>query len=140
MCEEINRILIVGSSEGVISQLAVELGAKQIIHVDIDAACVEACAKYLPYGYTEEDVQQAKNNIGPITIIIDDGYHFIDDAIEKNNKFDIVVLDLPDEQTELAQQNRLYSTDFYNKIKKSSLRKGCVYLKRVVQLIGETIH
>ncbi|WP_225087635.1 spermidine synthase [Pectobacterium colocasium] len=123
-CGEINNVLIIGSSEGVISKLAVELGAKKVTHVDIDADCVDACAKYLPYGYTLEEVNTAKENKGPIHIIIGDGYKYIDDAIARNDMFDIIVLDLPDEQEDCAQQNRLYSAEFNNKIKKLLTPKG----------------
>ncbi len=123
-CGKIDKVLIVGSSEGVISQMAVELGAKKVVHVDIDKECVAACAKYLPYGYSPSDVKTALEKDGPIELIIGDGYQYIDDAIERNEKYDIVVLDLPDEQYEMAQQNRLYSIKFNKKIAKILTPEG----------------
>lgn len=123
-CGKIENVLIIGSSEGVISKLAVELGAKKVTHVDIDSECVEACAKYLPYGYTTEEVKNYKEKRGPIEVIIGDGYKFIEDAVKKNVKYDIVVLDLPDEQEESAQQNRLYTANFNEKIRSILSEEG----------------
>jgi len=119
----------VGSSEGGISKLALELGAKEIIHVDIDSECVDVCVAYLPYGYPREKVQLAKENSEPIHIIISDGYQYIDDAINSKEKFDIIVLDLSDEQEDLVQQNHIYSTEFNVKIKKLLSPEG-IYILR----------
>ncbi|MFC3396262.1 spermidine synthase [Brenneria rubrifaciens] len=115
-CGKIENVLVIGSSEGVISKLALELGAKKVTHVDIDAECVEACAKYLPYGYSSEEVRLYKEKKGPIHLIIDDGYKFIEEAAKRNDKYDIIILDLPDEQEDSAQQNRLYTSTFNEKI------------------------
>lgn len=128
-CGDINNVLIIGSSEGVISKLAIELGAKKVTHVDIDGQCVDACAKYLPYGYTIDEVKLAKENIGQIHLIIGDGYKYIDDALIRQDKYDIIVLDLPDEQEDSAQQNRLYSSEFNNKIKQLLTPEG-VYISQ----------
>ncbi|AUX74265.1 spermidine synthase [Erwinia pyrifoliae] len=128
-CGEIKHVLVVGSSEGVISKLALELGAKKVTHVDIDAECVDACARFLPYGYTTEEVQLAKEDNGPVHLIIGDGYKFIDDAIARGDKYDIIVLDLPDEQEDSVQQNRLYTSEFNEKITQLLTPEG-VYISQ----------
>src|SRR5207249_4542500 len=46
LAERLTNVLIIGSSEGVVSQMARACGAHRIIHVDIDRQCVEACAHY----------------------------------------------------------------------------------------------
>jgi spermidine synthase len=117
MAEKIERVLIIGSSEGVISQMALKLGAKEVIHVDIDLECVQACAKYLPYGYSSEDLQRAMAGDSPIKLVHQDGFCYVEECIKRGDKFDIIVLDLPDEQAENAQQNRLYELEFTNKLK-----------------------
>lgn len=117
MTEKIDRVLIIGSSEGVISQMALQLGAKEVIHVDIDLECVQACAKYLPYGYFPEDLQRAIAGDNPIKLVHQDGLLYVEECINKEEQFDIIVLDLPDEQAEEVQQNRLYELEFTNKLK-----------------------
>src|SRR5699024_7116402 len=51
LADKIERVLIIGSSEGVASKMAVQAGAQQVDHVDIDQECVHLCAENLPYGY-----------------------------------------------------------------------------------------
>lgn len=117
MAEKIDRVLVIGSSEGVISLMALELGAKEIIHVDIDLECVQACAKYLPYGYSPKDLQRAMAGDSYIKFVHQDGFFYVEESIKRGEKFDIIVLDLPDEQAEDIQQNRLYELEFTNKLK-----------------------
>lgn len=117
--ENIENILVIGSSEGVVSQIAVALGAKNVVHVDIDRECVEACAKYLPYGYSEYDLSSFESEENEIKILFEDGIKFIESISQRGNrKFDIVVLDLPDESSQdEKQQNRAYEKEFLEKIK-----------------------
>ncbi len=116
MADKINRVLIIGSSEGVISQLALELGASDITHVDIDEACVRLCAEFLPYGYTPEDIARGTAGKGPVAIVFQDAFSYVESCIETKETFDIIVMDLPDEQVGEAQQNRLYEEAFLKKV------------------------
>ena len=59
LADTVERVLIIGSSEGVASQLAIAYGAELVDHVDIDAETVRACAQHLPYGYTPEELTEA---------------------------------------------------------------------------------
>jgi spermidine synthase len=106
----VRRVLVVGSSEGVVSQLAVTAGATQVDHVDIDEQAVRLCAKHLPYGYTEEELVAAESGDGPIRVRYTDGYQFVANA---EPIYDIVLVDLPDEHEDSdAQHNRLYGEKF----------------------------
>ena len=116
MAEKIDRVLVIGSSEGVISQIAVDLGASKVVHVDIDEACVRLCAEFLPYGYSSEDVERGLVASGPVELLFQDAFAYIDQCVETNSKFDVIVMDLPDEQVGDAQQNRLYQEEFLKKI------------------------
>ncbi len=116
MAENIGRVLIIGSSEGVISQIAVDMGAEQVTHVDIDEACVRLCAEFLPYGYSPEELEKALRGEGPVRVLFEDAYAYVDRCANGAGKFDIIVMDLPDEQIEEAQQNRLYQEEFMTKI------------------------
>jgi diaminopimelate decarboxylase/spermidine synthase len=106
---EVDRVLVVGSGEGVVSQLAVSAGAAQVDHVDIDREAVRLCAQHLPYGYTLDELRRAEEGFGPVAVHYCDGWEFVD---RSTTSYDIVVIDLPDERTEPVQHNRLYDTDF----------------------------
>lgn len=110
LADEVDRVLIIGSSEGVASQLAVAYGAEQVDHVDIDAETVRACATHLPYGYTPEELAAAERGDGRVRVHYRDGWDFL---ATTTTRYDVVVIDLPDENDDPdAQHNRLYGTDF----------------------------
>lgn len=110
LAEHVRRVLIIGSSEGVASQLAVAQGASVVDHVDIDRTAVRACAEYLPYGYTPEELAAAERGEGPVRVHYRDGWEFLAGA---EPGYDVVVIDLPDENDDAdAQHNRLYGKDF----------------------------
>jgi spermidine synthase len=110
LAAKIERVLVVGSSEGVVCQIAVEAGASVVDHVDIDTQAVKLCAQHLPYGYTVEELAAAERGDGPIRVHYTDGWEFIRTSTES---YDIVMVDLPDEQDGTdAQHNRLYGVEF----------------------------
>lgn len=109
LAEQVRRVLIIGSSEGVASGLAVAEGA-EVDHVDIDRAAVRACAEHLPYGYTPAELAAAERGQGPVRVHYRDGWDFV---TESDGGYDLVVIDLPDETTDRqAQHNRLYGEGF----------------------------
>ncbi|NIH79513.1 spermidine synthase [Amycolatopsis viridis] len=110
LADAVRRVLIIGSSEGVASRLAVEFGASLVDHVDLDRVVVRACAELLPYGYTVEELEAAERGEGPVRMHYADGFSFVDAS---EGGYDVVVIDLPDENTDAgAQHNRLYGADF----------------------------
>jgi len=116
LAERVERVLIIGSSEGVASELAVAAGAEVVDHVDIDAEAVRVCAEYLPYGYTLDDLARAERGDGKIRVHYRDGWEFLAEARERGDRYDIVVIDLPDENDDPeAQHNRLYGSDFLSR-------------------------
>ncbi|GAA3355001.1 spermidine synthase [Saccharopolyspora gregorii] len=112
LAANLDRVLIIGSSEGVASQLAVAAGATRVDHVDIDEECVRACAEHLPYGYTTDEIPALQRGDGPITLHFGDGAAFLEQAPPEG--YDLVVVDLPDERADDAdgQHNRLYGLEF----------------------------
>ncbi|WP_258342570.1 spermidine synthase [Saccharopolyspora gregorii] len=112
LAANLDRVLIIGSSEGVASQLAVAAGATRVDHVDIDEECVRACAEHLPYGYTTDEIPALQRGDGPITLHFGDGVAFLEQAPPEG--YDLVVVDLPDERADDAdgQHNRLYGLEF----------------------------
>jgi spermidine synthase len=120
LAERIERVLVIGSGEGVVSQLAVAAGASRVDHVDIDPQMVRLCAQYLPYGYAVDELRRAERGIGPVTMHYGDGAEFVDRVTDS---YDVVVIDLPDERADAAepdtrpansssQHNRLYEVEF----------------------------
>lgn len=112
LADRIERVLVIGSGEGVVSQLAVAAGATHVDHVDIDREAVRLCAAHLPYGYSTDELRRAESGLGPVTVHYRDGWGFVDQSAVS---YDIVVVDLPDERSEPAQHNRLYDIDFLEK-------------------------
>jgi spermidine synthase len=111
LAERVERVLVIGSSEGVVSELAVAAGARRVDHVDIDADCVRACARHLPYGYTEAELAAAERGDGPVAVHYADGWEYLRTT---GDRYDVVVIDLPDERPDdvHAQHNRLYGAEF----------------------------
>lgn len=112
LADRVRTVLVVGSSEGVVCQMAVAAGADRVDHVDIDTEAVRLCAQHLPYGYTTAELAAAERGDGPIHVHYTDGWQFLVDASQGDERYDIVLVDLPDERVEDAQHNRLYGTEF----------------------------
>ncbi|RCW42933.1 spermidine synthase [Halopolyspora algeriensis] len=114
LAEKIDNVLIVGSSEGVASRMAVDAGATRVDHVDIDQECVRACAEHLPYGYTPTELAEVERGEGAVRLHYADGWSFLEQALGRGDRYDLIVVDLPDESAEEAdsQHNRLYGVEF----------------------------
>src|SRR5882757_10737254 len=65
LAEKLDKVLIIGSGEGVASQMSVAAGATLVDHVDIDQLEVELCAEHLPYGYSSDELTAAVKGEGP---------------------------------------------------------------------------
>lgn len=111
LAERLDSVLVIGSSEGVVSELAVAAGATRVDHVDIDTECVRLCARLLPFGYTPDGLDSAERHDGPVRVHYADGWAYLRDT---PHRYDVVVIDLPDERPDdpTAQHNRLYGTEF----------------------------
>ncbi|WP_019815491.1 spermidine synthase [Saccharomonospora saliphila] len=124
LADTVRSVLIIGSSEGVASRLAVEQGAEHVDHVDIDEAAVRACAEHLPYGYTPAELDDAERAAGPVRVHYTDGWEFLSTT---THRYDVVVIDLPDENTDPeAQHNRLYGAEFLRRCQRLLTPGGVV--------------
>ncbi|MGL6234992.1 MAG: spermidine synthase [Segniliparus sp.] len=119
LADQVRSVLVVGSSEGVVCQMAVAAGAARVDHVDIDEQAVKLCAEHLPYGYTLAELGRAERGDGPVKVRYEDGWQFLRDAAAGTDRYDIVLVDLPDERPDDAdaQINRLYGAEFLSMCK-----------------------
>ncbi|MGY1942178.1 adenosylmethionine decarboxylase [Nocardia asiatica] len=115
LAARLDKVLVIGSGEGVASQMSVAAGATHVDHVDIDQLEVELCARHLPYGYTSDELAAAVAGEGPITVHYADGWDFLAAAAQAGTRYDVIVIDLPDERVEDAQHNRLYEAEFLSR-------------------------
>lgn len=125
LAARVDRVLIIGSSEGVAGQIAVAAGASRVDHVDIDTEAVRLCARHLPYGYSETELATAERGDGPIRVHYADGWEFV---ASTRDRYDIVLVDLPDERQNdpTAQHNRLYGTEFLTLCRSAVTEGGVV--------------
>lgn len=140
LADKIERVLVIGSGEGVVSQLAVAAGATHVDHVDVDSEAVRLCARHLPYGYGIDELLGAERGLGPITVHYRDGWDFLSDHANRSAvPYDVVVIDLPDERAEPAQHNRLYDAEFLRRCRDSGRvvvsQAGCPTLWRNESLL-----
>ena len=116
LADSVERVLVVGSSEGVVSQLAVAAGARRVDHVDIDAECVRRCAELLPYGYSDGRARGGRGGgPDPCRCTTPTAGSSSPRPRRRGDRYDVVVVDLPDEPVEVddpAQHARLYGTPF----------------------------
>jgi spermidine synthase len=140
MTELINSVLIIGSSEGVVAHIVQNLGAKEIFHVDIDIKCIDACSKYLPYGYSPSEIKRYLESKEGIQLIINDAYSFVESCLNKKNKFDLIIIDLPDENlSQSCQHNRLYQKTFFNKLYQLLSKKGVIVTQAGPSIKGQNM-
>ncbi|WP_253854933.1 spermidine synthase [Prauserella alba] len=127
LADQIRSVLIIGSSEGVVSGMALAHGATTVDHVDIDAETVRLSARHLPYGYTEDELAAAEAHQGPVRVHYRDGFDFLAAAESAGTRYDVVLIDLPDESEDpQAQHNRLYEADFLRRCARLLTEGGVV--------------
>lgn len=114
LADSVEKLLVIGCSEGTVPQLAARAGVRYIDHVDIDAECLRICAEHLPYGYDLDALRRAESGTGPIRLHYDDGIRFASAALRDGARYDLVVLDLPEEDEDSGTgSNTMYGQDFF---------------------------
>ncbi|WP_010681218.1 polyamine aminopropyltransferase [Acetivibrio cellulolyticus] len=110
------RILILGGGDGLAAREMLKYkDVKEIVLVDIDAEMTELCKNNKQIaGLNEASLSDKK-----VTILNEDAYLYVS---KNENKFDVIVIDLPDPNTEVL--NKLYTNVFYNYVKANLNKDG----------------
>ncbi|MCP2075747.1 UNVERIFIED_ORG: spermidine synthase [Pseudomonas lini] len=108
--------LVIGSSEGVAVKILQDAGVEHVTHVDIDEECMVACGEFLPYGYTSEEIIKytSAGSDDALKIIFADGKEYIRSLLDKTTRYDLIVMDIPDEGPETES---LYNEPFWHEVK-----------------------
>ena len=85
------------------------------------------CAQHLPYGYQPRDVERYAQGTEQVQLLFADGFAVVQSLKEQGQQFDIIVMDLPDEECEPSgQHNRLYDQEFLNALNALLTEDGVV--------------
>jgi spermidine synthase len=98
----VRRMLIVGGGDGaMLREVTKHRGIEQIIQVEIDREVIETSKRHLP------DHSQGAFEDPRVKVIIDDGLHFVQNALDR---FDIIISDSTDP---IGPGDVLFTRDFY---------------------------
>ncbi|MCQ2973266.1 MAG: polyamine aminopropyltransferase [Bacteroidales bacterium] len=98
------NILILGGGDGLAAREIFKYNVKNLTLVDLDSEIIKVCSE------NKDIVELNKNSLTDprIHIINEDAYQFLQ---ETNLKFDVIIVDLPDPNSEIL--NKLYTNIFY---------------------------
>ncbi len=117
---EPRRVLILGGGEGAtLREVLKYRSVEEAVMVDIDGEVVELAKKYLV------EMHRGSFNDPRAKLVIMDGFKYVNEAVERGEVFDVVVMDLTDPySSEIAKP--LYSSGFFEKIDKLLKNEGVV--------------
>lgn len=137
--EKHDRVLVLGGGDGLaVREILKYEDVNEIVLVDIDAEMIELCKTNNNINVVNE--KSLEND--KLKILNEDAYKYIENNKEK---FDIIIIDLPDPNNEAL--NKLYTNVFYNYVK-ANLNEGGVavtqstspyYAKKSFWCINKTI-
>lgn len=110
------RVLILGGGDGLAVREVLKYDdVKEIVLVDIDPEMTKLCSE-------NEEIKKLNNNSlksEKLKVINEDAYKYVQ---ENNDRFDVIIIDLPDPNNETL--NKLYTNVFYNYIKANLTETG----------------
>lgn len=121
------RVLILGGGEGATAREVLRFKTvEEVVMVDIDEEVVRISREMLPEWHRGafEDPR--------LKLVIMDGLKYVEEAVERGEKFDVVIADLAD-PTEGGPAYKLYTKEFYEMIK-SILSGGGVFVTQATSL------
>ena len=104
------RVLILGGGEGAtLREVLRHRTVEEAVMVDIDEMVVEVAKKYL------QEWHQGSFDDPRAQVVIMDGMRYVEEARERGEKFDVVIMDLTDPYGPEVSKG-LYSRDFFAKL------------------------
>jgi len=124
-----NKVLIIGGGDGLGLKQVLRWEPEQVTLLDLDAALVQLFKS--PDSDMPERLSQALLSLNGnpfndprVTVIHDDAFNGVDKLIAKGDKYDAIIVDLPDPSH--PDLNKLYSDYFYRKLKELMSSDGAL--------------
>jgi len=113
-------VLILGGGEGAtLREVLKHKTVQRAVMVDIDGDVVELSRQYLP------EMHQGSFDDPRASVVIEDGFVYVENALKAGEKYDVVVVDLTDPySSDIAK--RLYAPEFFQKIRQILRDDGVV--------------
>jgi len=110
-------VLIIGSGAGITAREALRYpDVESVTAVDLDPIIVELGRTFEPFvRFTEGSLHDPR-----VTTVLDDGRSFIE---RSNDRWDVIIIDLPDPSAKAPALSRLFSVEFY-RLLRSRLNPG----------------
>jgi spermidine synthase len=111
------KVLVVGGGEGATVQEVLRWAdVSTVVWIDIDEGLVNLCRRHLDW--TENDVY----NNPKVTFLAED----IRTALPRFDKFDVIILDLPDPDSEEVAKDGLYGSSFWKLLQEHVSEDGAI--------------
>ena len=110
-------VLIIGSGAGITAREVLRYKeVESVTAVDLDPIIVEMGRTFEPFiAFTRGSLNDPR-----VTTILEDGRAFIENS---NDRWDVIIVDLPDPPPQVPAENKLFSVEFY-RLLKSKLHPG----------------
>ena len=115
-CPNPKNILILSGAAGGILQEILKYNVDKITYVELDPLLI-SLLKEFPSALTQKELYSPKVKVGNI-----DGRLFLRDKMRGNDKYDVIILNLPLPLT--LQLNRLYTEEFFGLVKSHLNQEG----------------
>ena len=117
------RVLILGGGEGAtLREVLRHPGVEEAVMVDIDDVVVDVARRYLP------EWHQGAFDDPRSRVVIMDGFRYVREAVERGERFDVVVMDLTDPYgSEVAAQ--LYTREAFSLVKRAMGEDGVLVVQ-----------
>ncbi|MBL4907479.1 MAG: hypothetical protein JKX94_08510 [Sneathiella sp.] len=142
-----DNILIIGGGDGLALRDVLRWNPQSVTLLDLDEKLVEFFKTENPDGRNKPFIEMNKQSFSDprVQTIFGDAWLSVDRLISENNRYDTIIVDLPDPNH--PDLNKLYSTGFYTKLRNVLAGDGALvvqstspyHAKRTFLSIGKTI-
>jgi spermidine synthase len=117
------RVFIAGGGEGAtLREVLAHSSVKRVVMVDIDEEVIDICRRFLPSWH------QGSFEDSRLELRFVDAKKYLEECVDKGEKFDVVVLDLP-EPIEEGPAYLLHTKEFYQVVRETLAPDGIISLQ-----------